>query len=317
MAIVSLNGVSKSYKKNITGSGRAVVEAVKNISLHIEEGEVLGLVGESGCGKSTLGRLIAGLERPSGGEICFMGRKLLYDSRSMKNMRRNIQSVFQNHTGTLDPRWKVGASIEEPLLNYGFGDKRARQDRVRELMNLVHLEEEYVNRYPGGLSGGQRQRVNIARAMALTPKFIVCDEPVSNLDVSARAQILNLFLELKRKVSITCLFISHDLASVGYTADRIAVMYLGEILEIFPVELLRTSAHHPYTAALLAAVPRDPKLNLLPEDILKSEPGSAGKHEAGCSFFPRCPSASELCKTKKVPVLRETGKGHCIACHLF
>jgi len=299
-------------------SGRQrVIHAVDGVSFTIDRGEVLGLVGESGCGKSTTGRLILRLVEPSAGSIHFEGQDLVALSPPrLWATRQRMQIVFQDPFASLNPRMRVGAIIGEPLAIYGRADTAERQRMVSELLDVVGLDPAFAERYPHELSGGQRQRIGIAAALALRPSLIVADEPVSALDVSVQAQVLNLLMALRRRFGLAYLFISHDLHVVLHMSDRVAVMYLGEIVEIGPRDALHGAPKHPYTQALLSAVPvADPTLRC--ERIVpKGEVASPLAVPRGCRFAPRCPFAFDRCRVER-PARRTVGADHEAACHLY
>jgi peptide/nickel transport system ATP-binding protein/oligopeptide transport system ATP-binding protein len=318
VSLLEVRDLVKHYpgKGGILAGRREKVRAVDWVSLSIARGETLGLVGESGCGKSTLGRLVVRLEEPTAGKIFFAGEEItVWTGRKLRELRRHFQIIFQDSSSSLNPRRTVGAIIEEPLANFGVA-KEERRERVRELLTLVGLEPGDASKYPHEFSGGQRQRINIARALALQPELVVCDEPVSSLDVSIRAQILNLLRELKRRFNLSYLFISHDLAAVSYLADRVAVMYLGQIVEVLPAEGLVSQVRHPYTRALLQAVPEpDPRQRTGQKPVVRGEPPDPANPPPGCRFHPRCPEAREVCRQEE-PVLKKVGEGRLVRCHL-
>jgi oligopeptide/dipeptide ABC transporter ATP-binding protein len=295
------------------------VKAVDGVSFDIRRGETLGLVGESGCGKTTTGRCILQLERPTGGEILFDGVSLTaLDRKSLIGMRRRIQVIFQDPYSSLNPRMKIGDIIAEPMLVHDIeADKAARDRRVRELLSICGLPGKFADRYPHEMSGGQRQRVGIARALSLRPEFIVCDEAISALDVSIQAQIINLLEDLRDEFNLTYLFIAHDLSVVRHLCHRVAVMYLGRVVELADCDELYGNPLHPYTQALLEAVPvADPAVEERRQHkTLKGEVPSPINPPAGCVFHPRCAIAVEGC-SKVEPVLREVKAGHWVACTL-
>ncbi len=296
---------------------RRVIHAVDGVSFSLEPGETLGLVGESGCGKSTTGRLILRLLEPSAGRIRFEGRDLVALSpRELWATRQRMQIVFQDPYGSLNPRMRVGRIIAEPLAIYGQDDASGRRRRVSDLLEVVGLDSTFAERYPHELSGGQRQRIGIAAALALHPSLIVADEPVSALDVSIQAQVLNLLMDLRRRFGLTYLFISHDLHVVLHMSDRVAVMYLGEIVELGARDAIHREPKHPYTQGLLSAAPvADPTLRRQ-RIIPKGEVASPLAMPSGCRFHPRCPFAFDRCRVER-PALREVGAGHQAACHLY
>ncbi len=319
-AIVSVRDLKKRFPivKGLLRRNVGAVRAVDGINFDIYPGETLGLVGESGSGKSTAGRAVLNLEIPTEGSVVFEGRDLSTLSTSeLRKLRPKMQMVFQNPHSSLNPRMTVGSIIGEPLVEHRpDSNKRARRTRIEELLTLVGLDPSHANRYPHEFSGGQRQRIGIARAIALDPDFIVCDEPIAALDVSIQAQVVNLLERLQNTLGLSYLFISHDMSMVRHIADRVAVMYLGRIVELAPVDVLYETPLHPYTRALHSAVPvPDPVVeSARTRVILEGDIPSPANPPGGCPFHTRCPKARERCSTD-VPEWRELDPGHWVACH--
>lgn len=304
------------HLKKYFKTSKGLLHAVDDVNFTIERGKTLGVVGESGCGKSTTGRAILRLLEPTAGEVLFEGKDVVKLSDSqMRNMRKEMQIIFQDPFASLNPRKTVSEIIGQPLvINRIMMDKREREKRVLELMETVGLAERLVNTYPHELDGGRRQRIGIARALSMNPKFIVCDEPVSALDVSIQAQILNLLTTLQRDMNLTYIFITHDLSVVNYFSDDIAVMYLGQLIEKAPSAMLFDNPLHPYTQALLSAIPTTSIRKRKERIILKGELSSPINPKPGCRFAQRCLYAKERCHGQQ-PILRQITEGHSVACH--
>ena len=319
MSLLEVRNLKKHFPvgDGLFSRKKGAVKAVDGVNLAVYEGETLGLVGESGCGKSTLGRTILRLIEPTGGEVIFQGKNLLAMSqRELRDTRREMQIIFQDPYASLNPRMRVGDIIGEGLEIHRLAKGKAKRDRVMELMHQVGLREDHYARYPHEFSGGQRQRIGIARALAVSPKFIVCDEPVSSLDVSIQAQIINLLQELQEKMHLTYLFISHDLRVVEHISHRVAIMYLGKVVEIANSETIYRDAKHPYTRALLSAVPM-PDMNQKKERVvLEGDVPSPVNPPTGCTFHPRCAYREALCSQTEPP-LDFDAERHGVACHVF
>jgi oligopeptide transport system ATP-binding protein len=315
-----LVSVTDVYKHFPTGGGfgrGAVVRAVDGVTFEISGGETLGLVGESGCGKSTLGRVIMQLQTATQGSIKFEGRELTkMKGNELRNVRQRMQMIFQDPYASLNPRMTIGDIVGEPLKNFGLGNKRAREKRVQEVMRVCGLNPNFSNRYPHEFSGGQRQRIGIARALVMTPSLVVADEPISALDVSIQAQIVNLLEDLQNEFKLTYLFIAHDLSVVRHVSDRVAVMYLGKIVEIASSRDVYDTPLHPYTKVLLSSIPfADPDLEAQRKPILlKGEIPSPINPPSGCRFHTRCPIAQQICSEVEPP-LEKKKDGHLAACH--
>lgn len=317
---VSVRGLKKHFPvtKGMFRRQVGAVRAVDGVSFDIRRGETLALVGESGSGKSTIGRTILQLEKATEGSVVFDGVELVgLAAGELRRTRRRMQMVFQDPHASLNPRMTVSSIIGEPLLEHRTSSSRERQERVEELLGLVGLDPSHANRYPHEFSGGQRQRIGIARAIALNPDFIVCDEPIAALDVSIQAQVVNLMEELQNLLGLTYLFISHDLGMVRHIADRVAVMYLGKIMELADVDSLYAEPLHPYTRALQSSAPvPDPVVEATRvKIILEGDIPSPSHPPPGCPFSTRCPEAVERCRSE-VPAWREVAPGHGVACHL-
>ncbi len=303
---------------NLVSRNKRFVRAVDGVSLKIRPGEIVGIVGESGCGKSTLGRTMVRLLEPTAGKLVFEGVDITnFSRREMKPLRRDIQIMFQDPYASLDPRMTVGNIIAEPMDHMKtYSNANERLTRIVELMEECGINKAFINRYPHEFSGGQRQRIGIARALSVNPKFIVCDEPVSALDVSIQSQIINLLVELRKKHNLTMLFISHDLGVVEYISDRVAIMYLGRIVELANTEELFNNPLHPYTKALLASIPKISEKKMLQNETLEGEIPSPINPPSGCVFHTRCKCATPGCSLE-VPTLKEISKGHFVSCLNF
>lgn len=319
--LLEIKGLRKHFniKNSIFEKKRKILKAVDGISLEIRKGETLGLVGESGCGKTSLGRTIVKLYEPTSGDIIYDGKNLTnLNFQEMKNFRRKIQMIFQDPYASLNPRQTIGDIIKEPMEIHNLYDKSERDKKVLEILELVGLNNTHMSRYPHEFSGGQRQRVGIARALACNPEFIVCDEPISALDVSIQAQIINTLEELQEKLGLTYLFIAHDLSMVKHISDRVGIMYLGKLVELAESDTVYETPLHPYTEALLSAIPiPDPDISLKKERIiLEGDIPTPINPSGGCRFKSRCPKAFEKCQTVE-PELREVKENHKVACHLY
>ncbi len=312
--LLEVKGLKKFFP-----AGESVVKAVNDLNFVIHRGETLGFVGESGCGKSTAGRTILRLYDATEGEVLFEGKDIQkLSARELKEARKEIQMIFQDPYASLNPRMTVGDIIGEPLDIHGLARGEKRKERIQELLKLVGLNPEHINRFPHEFSGGQRQRIGIARALAVEPKFIICDEPISALDVSIQAQVVNLLKELQNKMGLTYLFIAHDLSMVKHISDRVAVMYLGKMVELASSEDLYAEPLHPYSEALLSAIPiPDPELEKSRERIvLQGDVPSPMNPPSGCHFRTRCPKVMDIC-SKVEPEWKEVKPGHFTACHIY
>jgi oligopeptide transport system ATP-binding protein len=318
MSLLEIHNLKKYFPVSggLFSSQKGEVRAVDGVDLTVEEGETLGIVGESGCGKSTLGRTILRLIEPTAGEIRFEGKDLLkLSSRELRQMRREMQIIFQDPYASLNPRMRVGEIVGEGLEIHKLARGRKKRERVMELLHQVGLREDHYDRYPHEFSGGQRQRIGIARALAVNPRFIVADEPVSSLDVSIQAQIINLLQELQQKMHLTYFFISHDLRVVEHLSHRVAIMYLGKIVEVAPSEKIYQDAKHPYTRALLSAVPLPDPERKKERIMLQGDVPSPVNPPSGCSFHPRCAYREDVCD--KIEPELESADGHAVSCHVF
>jgi oligopeptide/dipeptide ABC transporter ATP-binding protein len=321
--LLRLNNVVKHFpvqSSSLLGRSRGVVHAVDGVSLELRKGETLGLVGETGCGKSTLARCITRLYDITSGQIEFDGRDITsLSARKMRPVRRDVQMIFQDPYGSLNPRRRIGSIIGDPFAIHGIADGKERKRRVQEAMELVGLNPEHYNRFPAEFSGGQRQRIGVARALALRPKLIVCDEPVSALDVSIQAQIINLLADLQKEFGLTYIFIAHDLSVVRHVSTRVAVMYLGKVVELAEADALYESARHPYSTALLSAVPLPDPDNAANREqlILVGDVPSPISPPSGCRFHPRCPKARSICVSDDPELTPKDGDppSHLEACH--
>jgi len=319
MSLLEIRDLKKHFPvgEGLFSRNKGRLKAVDGVNLTVNEGETLGLVGESGCGKSTLGRTILRLIEPTSGEVIFHGKNLLaLSARELRDTRREMQIIFQDPYASLNPRMRVGDIVGEGLEIHKLAKGKAKRDRVMELLHQVGLREDHYPRYPHEFSGGQRQRIGIARALAVSPKFIVCDEPVSSLDVSIQAQIINLLQELQEKMHLTYLFISHDLRVVEHISHRVAIMYLGKIVEIANSETIYRDAKHPYTRALLSAVPMPDTARKKERIVLEGDVPSPVNPPPGCTFHPRCSYREALCSQTEPP-LDFDADGHGVACHVF
>lgn len=317
--LLNVSGLKTYYPihSGVFGRVKGYVKAVDGVDFQLIEGETLGLVGESGCGKSTTGRSVLRLIEPTEGKVEFIGKEITsLSEEGMRKLRRDMQIVFQDPYASLNPRHTVGKILEEPLKIHRLGNERERKARVDELLSVVGLSSYHAKRYPHEFSGGQRQRIGIARALAVHPKLIIADEPVSALDVSIQSQVLNLMQDLQEQFKLTYLFIAHDLSVVKHISDRVGVMYLGRIVELAAKKDIYQSPLHPYTRALLSAVP-EPSTSTSRERILLSgDVPSPANPPRGCTFHTRCPEAMESCRMIS-PKLRDMGAGHQVACHLY
>jgi oligopeptide/dipeptide ABC transporter ATP-binding protein len=319
MSLLEIRNLKKHFPvgQALFSRNKDVVKAVDGVNLTVEQGETLGLVGESGCGKSTLGRAILRLIEPSDGEVYFEGKNLLAMSqRELRDMRRQMQIIFQDPYASLNPRMRVGDIVGEGLEIHKIARGKAKRDRVIELLRQVGLREDHYGRYPHEFSGGQRQRIGIARALGVGPKFIVCDEPVSSLDVSIQAQIINLLQELQEKMHLTYLFISHDLRVVEHISHRVAIMYLGKVVEIAQSDTIYRDAKHPYTRALLSSVPIPDMDGKKERVLLQGDVPSPVNPPSGCAFHPRCAYRAPICDQMEPP-LDFDADFHGVACHVF
>jgi len=315
--LLEIDDLKKHFPiRNVWKRRTGWLKALDGVSLSVRQGEILGVVGESGCGKSTLGKTLMGIHPASGGSVRFNGADITnLRPHQSRDLRRDLQYTYQDPGASLDPRWKIGRSLDEPLIIHTDLKKPARRQRVREILDAVGLPEGHLDLYPHEISGGQQRRVGLARILTLHPSLVVLDEPTSGLDVSVQATILNLFLDLQKQFDLTYVFISHDLSVVRMICDRVAVMYLGKVVEIGPTEAVFDAPAHPYTQSLLAAAPQIGKRRITETFWLQGEPPDPGNLPSGCRFRTRCPMATERCANESPPLVEKSG-GHADACLL-